>query len=102
VGGTNPSLVEALAAGNPVIAHDNKYNTWVAGSAGLYFRSPADAEKCIDELLTKPELARQLSRNALTRFESEFTWDRVAGQYEALLEKSASALWARGNEGKVN
>ena len=30
VGGTNPSLVEALGAGNPVIAHDNPYNRWIA------------------------------------------------------------------------
>lgn len=88
VGGTNPSLVEALAAGNPVIAHDNKYNTWVAGDAGLYFSSPADAEKGIDQLLDDPELARKLSRNALARFESEFSWDHVARQYEALLRKS--------------
>ncbi|AFM16111.1 glycosyltransferase [Mycolicibacterium chubuense NBB4] len=88
VGGTNPSLVEALAAGNPVIAHNNKYNRWVAGDAGLYFRSSADAEKHIDELLGDSELAETLSRNAVARFESEFTWDHVAGQYEALLRKS--------------
>jgi glycosyltransferase involved in cell wall biosynthesis len=31
VGGTNPSLVEALGVGNPVIAHDNRFNQWVAG-----------------------------------------------------------------------
>ncbi|MDT5350124.1 MAG: hypothetical protein QOH91_3411, partial [Mycobacterium sp.] len=55
VGGTNPSLVEALAAGNPVIAHDNKYNTWVADNAALYFSTPADAEECIDELLDDAE-----------------------------------------------
>jgi glycosyltransferase involved in cell wall biosynthesis len=88
VGGTNPSLVEALAAGNPVIAHDNRYNTWVAGDAGLYFKTPADAETCIDRLLDDRELATQLGRNALARFESEFSWDHVAGQYEALLRKS--------------
>lgn len=88
VGGTNPSLVEALAAGNPVIAHDNKYNTWVAGSAGMYFSSSVDAEKCIDKLLADADLARTLGRNAMERFESEFTWDIVAGQYEALLRKS--------------
>ena len=35
VGGTNPSLVEAMAAGNPVIAHDNEYNRWVAQDAAL-------------------------------------------------------------------
>ncbi|TGV64003.1 glycosyl transferase, partial [Mesorhizobium sp. M00.F.Ca.ET.158.01.1.1] len=37
VGGTNPSLVEALAAGNMVIAHDNPYNRWTAGAAAIYF-----------------------------------------------------------------
>lgn len=92
VGGTNPSLVEALAAGNPVIAHDNKYNSWVAGKAGLYFKTSADVERCIDDLIDNPELAKDLSRQALARFGSEFTWDHVAGQYEALLRRSASAL----------
>jgi len=38
VGGTNPSLVEALGAGNAVIAHDNPFNKWVAGPSALYFR----------------------------------------------------------------
>ena len=37
VGGTNPSLVEALGAGSPVIAHDNKFNRWVAGDKNLFF-----------------------------------------------------------------
>lgn len=91
VGGTNPSLVEALGAGNPVIAHDNKYNTWVAGDAGLYFSTPEDVEKRIDQLLNDTELVTELSRNARRRFDSEFTWDHVAGQYEALLRKSLRA-----------
>lgn len=95
VGGTNPSLVEALAAGNPVIAHGNKYNTWVAGSAGLYFNTPDEAEKCIDELLNNTELAATLSRSALARFESEFTWDHVASQYEALLRSRLCARESR-------
>lgn len=102
VGGTNPSLVEALGAGNPVIAHDNKYNTWVAGPAGLYFSSAADAERCIDQLLADPELARKLSQNALSRFEREFTWDHVAAQYESLLRKAgcrAGGKQGRGGNG---
>ena len=88
VGGTNPSLVEALAAGNPVIAHNNKYNRWVAGDAGLYFTTVEEAEKCIDQLLGDSELAMELGSNAYARFDTEFTWDHVAGQYEALLRKS--------------
>ncbi len=92
VGGTNPSLVEALAASNPVICQDNKFNTWVAGDAGLYFTSVKDVESCIDRLLGDPALAKQMSLNAVARFESEFTWDHVAGQYEALLRKTSGTI----------
>lgn len=88
VGGTNPSLVEALAAGNPVIAHDNKYNRWVAGDAGLFFRSGSDVDVVVGRLLGEPDLRQQLGNNALARFEAEFTWDKVAGEYEALLRRS--------------
>lgn len=88
VGGTNPSLVEALAAGNPVIAHDNKYNTWVADNAGLYFKTVADVDMKIDQLLSDQNLAEKLSQNALARYNTEFTWEHVAGQYETLLLKS--------------
>ena len=87
VGGTNPSLVEALAAGNPVIAHNNKYNTWVAGDAGLYFNDATEAEHCMEAILDDAHLAEQLSQNAIRRYESEFTWEHVAGQYEILLAK---------------
>jgi glycosyltransferase involved in cell wall biosynthesis len=80
-----------------VIAHDNKYNTWVADNAGLYFSSTADAEKRIDELLGDGELATKLSCNAIARFESEFTWDHVAGQYEALLRKCQRFRRPRAN-----
>jgi glycosyltransferase involved in cell wall biosynthesis len=90
VGGTNPSLVEALAAGNPVIAHDNKYNRWVAGDAGLYFGSSGDVDLAVSRLLGDADLRQQLSGGARARFDAEFTWDKVAGEYESLLWKAKS------------
>ncbi len=50
VGGTNPSLVESLAAGNAVIAHDNPFNRWVAGEDARYFKSPSDLAHILDAL----------------------------------------------------
>jgi glycosyltransferase involved in cell wall biosynthesis len=85
IGGTNPSLVEAMAAGNPVIAHDNKFNRWVVGSGALYFDSPETADRQISQLLSDDELCQRLRTSALQRFHEEFTWERVAGQYEQLL-----------------
>jgi glycosyltransferase involved in cell wall biosynthesis len=99
VGGTNPSLVEALAVGNPVIAHDNKYNTWVADDAAIYFSTSADAEVCIDRILEDKTLSTRLSSNALQRFESEFTWDQIGGQYEMVLRKWHETLLKKTDRG---
>jgi glycosyltransferase involved in cell wall biosynthesis len=91
VGGTNPSLVEAMAAANPIIAHDNKYNRWVAGDGAVYFTSSEQLADRISQLLSDETLCRSLSGNALRRFLDEFTWERVAAQYEALLLEHAYA-----------
>lgn len=85
VGGTNPSLVEAMGAQNPVIAHDNPYNRWVAQDAALYFTTVDDVDAAVTRLLASPELRAELSSAARTRHAAEFTWDHVAGQYEELL-----------------
>lgn len=87
VGGTNPSLVEALAAGNPVVAHDNAYNRWVAGDAALYFGDAESAAERIDALLADDESRMRMGRAARARHEQEFTWEHVAGQYERLLAR---------------
>jgi glycosyltransferase involved in cell wall biosynthesis len=87
VGGTNPSLVEALAAGNPVIAHDNPYNRWVAGEGALYFTSARDASELIGEALGNPALRERLGAASRVRHAQEFTWEHVAGQYEKLLRR---------------
>lgn len=85
IGGTNPSLVEALAAGNPVFAHNNAYNRWVAGDAGVYFETADEMSALLDEVLPDPARLAQLHEAALARHRSEFTWEHVAGQYEQLL-----------------
>jgi glycosyltransferase involved in cell wall biosynthesis len=87
VGGTNPSLVEAMAASNPVIAHDNAYNRWVARDAALYFKDAAGFSACVGELLASPARLTELRAASAARFLQEFTWDHVAGQYEDLLLK---------------
>jgi glycosyltransferase involved in cell wall biosynthesis len=85
VGGTNPSLVEAMAAGNPVLAHDNPYNRWVAQDGAVYFTTEDDVARHLDELLASPTRLEQMRAASLSRYESEFTWEHVAGQYEQLL-----------------
>ena len=58
VGGTNPSLVEAMAAGNAVVAHDNRYNTWVAGPDNAYFSGTDDLDPLLTDLVGDPARRR--------------------------------------------
>ena len=85
VGGTNPSLVEALGAGNAVIAHDNRFNRWVAGEGAVYFDGEDGFASCLDELLGNPDRMSELSVKSRKRFHEAFTWPDVLAQYEALL-----------------
>lgn len=87
VGGTNPSLVEAMAAGNPIIAHNNVYNRWVARDAGLYFENEQDIDELLEQLLRSPELQLKLSRNGRNRHAAHFTWEVIGAAYERLLSK---------------
>lgn len=90
VGGTNPSLVESMGAGNAIIAHDNRFNRWVAGEGARYFSDEAGLANLFDSLLGDAPELKLLSDNALARYEDCFTWGHILGQYEQLLERYAS------------
>lgn len=84
VGGTNPSLVEALGAGNAVIAHDNKFNRWTAGEGQRYFDS---IKSCTDHIkvLASDDMALHIARLAArARHKTEFRWADVLAQYQSL------------------
>lgn len=91
VGGTNPSLIEALGAGSAVLAHDNKFNRWVAGEGSAYFTNLDDCSGKFDDLLDAPVLLNEMAAASLHQFNKQFTWQEVLGQYETLLKK-----WANG------
>ena len=82
VGGTNPSLVEALSAGNAVIAHDNVYNRWTAGAAALGFHDVESCAAAIARVLTDDDLVARLSAAARARAASAFQWRDVLAAYE--------------------
>jgi glycosyltransferase involved in cell wall biosynthesis len=82
VGGTNPSLVEALAAGNMVIAHDNPYNRWTAGEAALFFSNADSLSDRIDEALADDALVKRCGKAARERARAAFRWDDILLAYE--------------------
>lgn len=85
VGGTNPTLVEALGAGSPVLAHDNKFNRWVAGEAARYFSDTRQCTTHLDRLLNDEAQLDRLRAAARARHAEQFTWERILQEYDALL-----------------
>lgn len=85
VGGTNPALLESLAAGNCVIVLDVPYNLEVIGEAGLSF---SKAEGSLNQSLTKvlgnPHLVSEMRKKAVERIKENYTWDKIVNQYEKL------------------
>jgi glycosyltransferase involved in cell wall biosynthesis len=85
VGGTNPSLVESLAAGNPVIAHDNRFTRWVAGPEQRYFDGSCDLSDLFDEVLDDPIALKCMSAASHRRWQESFLPMPVLASYEKLL-----------------
>ena len=85
VGGTNPSLVEALCAGSPVLAHNNKYNRWVAGSNASYFSDKKSCAVLFDELLDDESKLNQMSKASRLQYDALFARDQDLCKYEELL-----------------
>jgi glycosyltransferase involved in cell wall biosynthesis len=85
VGGTNPSLVEALGAGSAVLAHDNRFNRWVAADAGVYFSDELSCAQQLECLLKDTGLLARLRAASRARHAAQFTWDGVLADYERLL-----------------
>lgn len=76
-GGTNPSLVEAMFFGKPIVAFDVIYNRATTDNKAYYFKKSAD----IVELLQSGDLEGD-SMKVLA--ESKYTWKQIAAQYESL------------------
>jgi glycosyltransferase involved in cell wall biosynthesis len=87
VGGTNPSLVEAMGAGAAILAHDNPFNRWVAGPAAAYFGNDDECALAMDRLLALSDdelnAMRDVSRE---RHTEAFTWPQILSAYEKLLQ----------------
>ena len=96
VGGCNPSLLEAMGAGNPVLAHRNRFNCWVAGQGARYFLGVQDCDLMLTAMLRDP--AELLSKGQINRRRAGdiFNWSDVLQSYGELLADARSGVVAGG------
>lgn len=89
VGGTNPSLVEAIAASNAILAHDNQFNRWVAKEGAVYFSDALSIKTNCEQLFTDESEIKKLQLKSQENFKQNFQWDDILKQYEDLLKEYA-------------
>ena len=84
VGGTNPSLVQAMAAGAAIVARDTLYSHEVLGS-GAPLVEPTEIGDAVVALLADSERRAELGRANQARANERYNWDTVCHSYENLL-----------------
>jgi len=85
VGGTNPSLLQAMACGCLIYAHDNVFNRSVLNDNARFFSSPADVSRQIDDPIPSQEAALWKKAN-LDEIRDKYNWDVVTDQYEMVFQ----------------
>lgn len=88
VGGTNPTLVQAMALGAPIVARDTAYNREVLGDKGTFVDPNPDAiERGVIERI---ESARTRADASPEPIPSSYTWPSVNAAYAEALNRLRS------------
>lgn len=96
VGGTNPSLLEAMASNALIIAHNNDFNKGILKENGYYFSNPMEVKNCIETIKKNDNLQRV--QNNFEGIINEFNWEKINGQYLQLFEECISKGKRRNNK----
>lgn len=79
-GGTNPSLLEAMASNAYILAYDNPFNRYVLEDGGLYFKDSDTLSSLICEFaLAQRNEPIQKNRD---RIRQEYNWEKIADEYQ--------------------
>jgi glycosyltransferase involved in cell wall biosynthesis len=90
VGGTNPSLLEAMGCGNAVVAHDNIFNREVLGNSALFFSGLEAVSGAVESVDSERVDIAGMKANVIARVKRFYTWDRIADHYCELLSLVSS------------
>lgn len=92
-GGTNPTLLKALAYGCAIMALDTEFSREVLlnETHGFYFsKSSKSVTESIENIDSKEEEVLDMKNHSRHRIKEKYTWDRIATLYDKLFIKMTS------------
>lgn len=86
VGGTNPSLLEAMACSSLIVAHNNPFNESVLRENAIYFTSAKDIQELLNNNMMQDENQKHeiVTKNRL-RLKQFYSWEYIINEYESYM-----------------
>jgi glycosyltransferase involved in cell wall biosynthesis len=85
VGGTNPSLLEAMGSSALICANDNEFNSTILEKDAFYFSTADDITNVLKSISYTDHKSKV--KNNREKISKLYTWDRIISQYETLFTK---------------
>ena len=83
VGGTNPSLLEAMASNALIVANENIFNKSILNNDAFYFNNPSEVSQHLNK--TKKEYLG-IVKNNIIKVVDQYTLSIINSQYEIFLK----------------
>lgn len=93
VGGTNPSLLEAMASQSLICAHDNIFNKSILGGDAFYFKTASEVSKLLDT--TDKANNSLMIQNNEDKIEKVYAWPIIVDQYLQHFEEIYSIKYSK-------
>lgn len=81
VGGTNPSLLEAMASSCLICAHSNVFNRSVLGKNAYYFNTSNDVTRHLDIPHKNTKINEKMIEENIIKIKTIYSWKKIVEQY---------------------
>jgi len=85
VGGTNPSLLEAMASNSLICAHDNVFNKSILEKDAFYFNDAEKISRLINEEVKS--LENYLVKSNVEKIKNLYSWNKIVNDYELFFQR---------------
>ena len=97
VGGTNPSLLEAMASNSLICANDNVFNRSILGTDSFYFSTAADVSFVLSAIIKNSGVHQSFVKNNLNKIRNIYSCQNIVNAYANHFESIAGTRTAVDN-----
>jgi glycosyltransferase involved in cell wall biosynthesis len=91
VGGTNPSLLEAMGSNSLIAAHNNQFNAAILNEDAFYFNNADEVASILKKVTAKNEYTNYMGRNE-TKIKEMYSWELINKTYLDFFKEKYAAF----------